>query len=113
MSIPSELQTLITRLGLELEEIEQQATTGIDIVTDLLSRFSNNAILTQYLAYFNAALFFVETSKAQVQTLVQSISIASISEDLVTEVGEDLGSLLGRVLEVRLKVKRLIEVLES
>lgn len=39
-----------------------------------LSLFPNNAILNQYFAYFSTALFFVETSRRQLQTTIEIIS---------------------------------------
>ena len=108
MTIPLKITALIDRLNQELNQIEQAATGGVDLASNLLSRFPGNVIVTQYFAYFNTALFFIETSRIQIQTTVEAISPADISNQVMEEAGEDLAALLGLVLEVKLKVERLI-----
>ena len=47
MPIPPEIQTVIDRLDRELNEIELESTEGLNLTRELLSRFPDNAILTQ------------------------------------------------------------------
>ena len=112
MAIPSELQALIERINQELARIEQETTQGLNLVRVRLSLFPNNAILNQYFAYFSTALFFVETSRRQIESTIETISPLEVPNAVVQEAAEDLGSLLGRVLEVKIKVERLITRLE-
>lgn len=43
MAIPSEIQALIDRLNQELNETEQEATEGLSLTRQNLSRFPDNA----------------------------------------------------------------------
>jgi len=113
MPIPSEIRELINRLEQELDEIEQKATDGLNLVRPLLSLFGDNAILIQYFAFLNAALLSVQTSKRQVEIIVESISPDDITVSEVREAGEDLGTLLGKTLETKIRVDRIIENLEE
>jgi hypothetical protein len=113
MSVPPEIQTLANRLNQAIDEIDREATQGANLIRDLLSSFPGNAILTQYFAYFNTALFFAETSKGQIQAIMETIAPRDIPNQIIQEAGEDLGSLLGKVLEVKLKVRRLMARLEE
>lgn len=106
MSIPSEIVSLIERLTHELDRIEQETREGLNLAQELLSRFTNNAILTQYFAYFSTIRFFVETSKQQVNTITDTLSAEDVPFEVIQEAGEDLGMLLGQVLEVKINVSR-------
>lgn len=111
MPIPSNIQALVNRLNQELNETGQEATKALNVVRPMLSLFPDNAILVQYFAYINAALLFVETSRRQVQAIVETMpSKASVAE--IQEAGEDLGTLVGCVIETKLGVKRIINLLE-
>ena len=57
-------------------------------------------------------LFFVETSRTQIENTVVTISQSGVPDSVIQEAGEDLGNLLGRVLEFKMKVERLISRLE-
>lgn len=48
MPIPFEIISLIERLNQELEQMEQETMTGANLALQLLNRYLNNAILTQY-----------------------------------------------------------------
>ena len=56
MPIPPDIQALINRLNQEINETEQEAIKGLNLVRPILSLFPDNAILVQYFAYINAAL---------------------------------------------------------
>ena len=51
--------------------------------------------------------FFVENRREQVQSLVDQISPTNVSQDVVQEAGEDLGTILGQAIEVRATVKSI------
>lgn len=110
MPIPSQIQTLIDRLNQELDETERSATLGINLVRPILSQFPQNARLTQFFAYFSNVLFFIEMSKTrQMPIIVESISQRDLGDGEIREAAEELGTLLGQVLEAKIGVRRIIE----
>lgn len=112
MSVPSKIIVVVERINKELSSIEQDATNTLDLVQRLLSRFSNNAVLIQYFAYFSSILLFVDSTKKQVQIIVDNISVEAIPSE-IQEAGEDLGIILGRSIEAKVNVSRIKKRLES
>lgn len=113
MTIPPEISALIDRLNQELDQTEQEATEGLNLARAALSRFPNHALLIQFFAYFNSVLLFVETFRRQTQNTVEHISAADVTDVEISEAGEDLGAILGRVLETKIAVGGIINRLES
>ena len=113
MPIPPAITALVDRLNQELHSIEQDTLEGLSLTRLALSRFSNNAILIQYFAYLNSALLFVETLKSQVQITVELISQDNAGNREIQEAGEDLGTLLGKAIEAKLGVRRILNLLEN
>lgn len=113
MTIPLEISTLINQLNQELERTEQEATAGLNLARAALSRFPDNALLIQFFASLSNILLFVETYKGIVQTTQQRISPADVTDSEIQEAGEDLATLLGRVLEVRINASSLKTFLEN
>jgi len=113
MAIPSELQALIERLDRELNETEQAAIEGLNIARSKMSRFPDNLILIQLFASLNNAIFFVEISRRSIQSTVEDISPPDVTPLEIQEAGEDLSTLLGRVLEVKIGVDRTITRLSN
>ena len=113
MPIPSEIIALIERLNQEFNQTEQEATDALNIVRRNLYFFPNNVIMTQYFAYLNTVLFSVETYKRQVQAIVEIISPTDVPAEVIQEAGEDLGDLLGRAIESKMAVRRIISRLEG
>lgn len=113
MPIPPNLAALVDRLNQELNSIEQDTLEGLSLTRLALSRFSNNAILIQYFAYLNSALLFVETSKSQVQITVEFISQKNVNDRDIQESGEDLSTLLGNVIETKLSIEQILNLLEN
>lgn len=108
-----EISALIDRLNQELDQTEQEATEGLNLARAALSRFPNHALLIQFFAYFNSVLLFVETFRRQTQNTVEHISAADVTDVEISEAGEDLGAILGRVLETKIAVGGIINRLES
>lgn len=108
MSIPQEIRAAVDRLNKELEETEREATEGLNLVRPILSSFPDNTILTQFFASLNNVLLFVEISKRRIQITVNRISRTEAIAEEIEEAGEDLGIELGRVLEAKMSVKRII-----
>lgn len=113
MPIPSEISNLINRLNQELNETEQEATNGLNLLQPILSRFPENTTLIQFFANFNTTLFFVVDSRRRIQLTVEMIAPADVTSQEIQEVGEELGILLGRVLEVKINANRLKTRLEN
>ena len=113
MPITPKIQALVDRLNQELDRTEQTATQGLNIVRQVLSLFPDNAIMIQYFAGLNNFLFFVEVSRSRIQTLVETISPDDAPAEVIQEAGEDLGTQLGRVLEAKRGVERILNRLEK
>lgn len=113
MPIPPNLAALVERLNQELNSIEQDTIEGLSLTRLALSRFSNDAILIQYFAYLNSALLFVETFRSQVQITVEFISQDNVDNRDIQESGEDLSTLLGTVIETKLGVQQILNLLNN
>jgi hypothetical protein len=113
MPIPSEIQTIIARLNQEIGETEQESSAGLNLARQLIQQFPENALLIQYFAYFNNILFFVETSRREIQIISETISTDYVSLEVIQEAGEDLGTLVGKLLEVKINASRTKTRLEN
>ncbi|MBE9117221.1 restriction endonuclease subunit S [Lusitaniella coriacea LEGE 07157] len=113
MTIPQELAALITQLDRELDHIEELATEGLNLVRPLLERFPDNVIFIGLLATLNNALFFSNNCKNRIQIIIESFSTANIAIEVIQEAGEDLAELLGRVIEAKMQVSRIVARLKN
>lgn len=108
-----EIAALVDQLNQELNQIEREAREGLNLVKQVMSRFPNNALLIQFFAYFNAALFFVENSKRRIQTSVEQLSAENVPVEVIQESGEDLATLLGETVEAKMRGSNIITQLEN
>jgi hypothetical protein len=113
MPVPPEIGTIIDQLDRELDRIEQEATAGVSLIRSLLSRFPDNLRLIQFFTAFNNALLFVEISRRRIQATVDRLSAPDILDAEIQEAGEDLGTLMGRVIEVKIGGRRILSILEQ
>jgi predicted transcriptional regulator len=113
MSIPSEILETIDRLNQELDSIENEANRGLQVIRGLLPLFSESFVLIQLLSTFNNSLLFRDNSKRRIQMTVDSISPPQVADEVIQSAGEDLGELLGRVLETKMLISRAVQVLED
>lgn len=113
MHIPPEIAALVEQLNQELNQTEREARKGLNLVTQFMSRFPNNALLIQFFAYFNAALFFVDNSKRRIQTTVEQMSAQNVPLEVIQESGEDLATLLGETVEAKMRGRNIITRLEN
>lgn len=113
MPIPTEILPLIDRLNQELDQTEQEATRGLNLVTYRMSILPNNPTLTQFFAFFNNISLFVDNSRGRIENITTRLSIKNVTAEEVQETGEDLAALLGRVLEAKIAVSRIITRLEN
>lgn len=114
MSIPAEIGEIIDRLNQELKQTEQEATEGINLVRPILSRFPENVALTQFFAYFSSIVFFVEMCRTRrLPMILEKISDSEVTDLEIQEAGEDLGILLGQVIEAKISVRIILERLHN
>jgi hypothetical protein len=114
MPVPSEISDLVQRLNRELDQLETEATEGLALARNILARFVDNFTVTQMFAFLNTAIFFVGTSRSKVQAILESFSTENAAtEEEIREVGEDLASDLGRILETKITVSRIKTRLEE
>ncbi|ACK70618.1 hypothetical protein PCC7424_2196 [Gloeothece citriformis PCC 7424] len=114
MPIPTDLAALIERLNQELNQIEQQAIIGLDLVKISLERFPENFLLFQLSAFLNTSLFYVETIRNLIEDRLSFVSMRDfITDEEIQEVGEELAMELGRAIETKIKVISIIERLEN
>jgi hypothetical protein len=78
-----------------------------------LLHLPNNIRLIQFFTFFNNALLFVEISGIRIQAIIERISAPDVIAEEIQEAGEDLGTLLGRVLEAKMGGRRIIRILEE
>ena len=113
MSITPEILDLIDRLDRELGEIEQEATEGENILRQLMSLFSNNASLIQFFAYFQTTRFFVVNARRRIDETIEKMSTQQLDSQVLINSGEDLATLLGEVIETKIKSKNLLDRLRD
>ena len=113
MDISEDLNQLIERLYLELEEINENVTEGIDIVRPLLSQFPENTLLVQFFAYLNNVFFLVNNYKERIQSAVSLLSLPNVTAAESQEAGQDLSTMLGVVLETKMRVNIIVKRLKG
>ena len=113
MPIPSEIERLIKKLTQELTFIEQQTTEGIDVLRPSLSRFPDNLRLIRFFSLPNNILLFVEILRRRIQAIIERVSTFDVTIEEIQKSGEDFSSLLGQVLETKIEVINIIEVLRK
>ena len=114
MSIPPESELIVKNLNRELDEIEQQAIEGQNLARIVLDKFPNNARLVQFFATFSNSLLFVEVEKRRIRSIIENIALLDVvTDEDIQEVGEDLSTELGKVLETKSLIINLKQRLED
>lgn len=113
MPIPSEIQILIARLNRELEETEQDALSGLNLVRQRLDLFPENETLIQFFSALSNLLFFVEITRRRIHNIIDRLAPDHVPAQIIQEAGEDLGFILGRVLEAKMNASQLKNRLED
>ncbi len=114
MTIPPEINSIVESLNQELDEIEQIAIAGQNLARVILDKFPSNARLIQFFATFSNALLFAEVEKRRIKSIIENISsLKIVTEEDKREVGEDLSSEMGRILETKSLIINLKERLEN
>ncbi len=97
----------------ELEQTKSDVTEGLNLVRPILSLFPENVKLIQFFAFFNNSLLFIEISQRRIEATVDRISAPDVTIEEIQNAGEDLGTLLGWVLETKILGRRIISILEE
>lgn len=114
MAIPLKITALIERLSQELSQTEQEAIRGWNLVRHNLSLFPNNILLIQLFADPNNVLLFVNNSRSRIQTIIEKILAEEVTiDEEIQEAGEDLATVVGVTLEVKIEVEQIITRLEN
>ena len=113
MPIPPEIESLIERLNLELEEIERDAKEGLNLVRQLMSLFPNNASLIQFFAYWQTTQFFVVNARRRINETREQLINQPRESKIVRELGTDLSTLLGEVIETKIRSRSLLDRLRN
>lgn len=113
MSIPPEIQSLIDRLNLELEIIEREATEGENLVRQLMSLFPNNALLIQFFAYWQTTRFFIVNARRRIDEAREQLLKQPEESEIVRELAEDLATLLGEVIETKIRSRAILDRLRN
>jgi hypothetical protein len=113
MTIPPEILGLVGQLTDELDRIEEQANEGLVRARQLLERFPNNARLIGLSANVGNGLFFVDSFRNRIESIIRKISGNNVSIEAIQEAGEELSEIWGRILECKITVSRSVGVLED
>jgi hypothetical protein len=117
MLIPPKILALVEQLNEELNFVEQVTSTNLSLTKTVLERFPDNVTLTQFFAYLNSMMLLVEIDRRRIQEIIEGLSalneFAQDTENAVQEVGETLGTELGRVIEAKMVVSQIKSRLEN
>ena len=113
MTIPPEIFGLVEQLTDELDRIEQQANKGLALASQLLERFPDNARLIGLSANVGNGLFFVNSFRNRIESIIGRISGINVSIDAIQQAGEELSEMWGRILECKIMVSRSVGILED
>ena len=113
MTIPPEIFGLVEQLTQELDRIEQQANKGLAIASQLLERFPNNARLIGLSANLGNGLFFVDSFRNRIESIIGGISGIDVSIEAIQGAGEELSEFWGRILECKITINRSVGILEN
>jgi hypothetical protein len=113
VTIPPEIFVFIEQLTQELNRIEQQANKGFTIANQLLERFPNNDRLISLSANLGNGLFFVARFRNRIENIIGRISETNVTNEAISEAGEELSEIWGRILECKITVSRSVGILEN
>lgn len=113
MSITPAIRELSNRLNQELEQLEQILTEGLDLVRVPLSRFPENSILVQFFAYLSNVLFFISNYRQEISRILELLSVTEVTMDEIEEAGQRLSTMLGVVLETKMRVESIVNRLRE
>jgi hypothetical protein len=113
MTIPSEIIALIERLNNELNQMDREATEGLNRARLKLGVYPDNNVLIQLFATLNNYVLFGEIVRRRIDYSRLILATDTVTNEQIQEIGEDLSELLGRVLEGKIIVNRAKSQLEN
>lgn len=113
MPIPPEIEALIDQINRELDELDLMETRGLNSLRRVISLFPENAILTRYFGILNSIQLFTRNARNEIQLLTELVSQPNAPFEVVQECGEDLGTLQGRVIELKEQIRGILNFLEN
>ena len=99
---------LLNRLNQELDQVEAAVSKGHELIQPALSLAPENTLLIQIYAYLNTMAFFTEDSRRRIKQATELLEQNDIPPEESRNLGEDLSELLGRVLEAKISIDRII-----
>lgn len=108
MAVPSNLKVLIEQIIQELRRIEENVIEGINLVRTPLSLFPENTLLVQFFAYLNNVFFLVQNYRVRIETVIELLTFSDLTDEEIQEIAEELSTMLGVVLESKIRVDRVI-----
>lgn len=113
MTIPVEIIALVNQLYQEIEQVEQLAIDGLNLIRPILFNLPDNLKLLQAFAFLNSVTLAVSTYRKQISTIVENITPLETTDITIQEAGEDLSTLLGVILEAKIRLSRVIDELKG
>lgn len=113
MSTPEAFETLVTQIIQELDHIHQTAQYCLKLIREKLLESPNEAELTQLFVIFNNILFFTENYRGRIQSSIKAASEENLNPERLQDLGQDLATLLGVVLEAKLLVEHSVSRLSK
>lgn len=113
MNIPPNIAALIERLNQQLERIESEVDEGINLVRLPLSRFPENTLLVQFFAYLNNILFLIVNYRQRIRATTELLLQVEAEPEEVSEAIEELATMLGIVLDTKIRVEAIVNRLKN
>ena len=108
MTRPSNFNTLVKQINIELNNLDRELSQAIELVRERINLFPGNVISIQLFALLNNYALFAENTRKRVQETLQYLAInESPSDQDIQEAGEDLSEQLGRLLEAKIIVSNI------
>lgn len=113
MPIPPEINEIIQRLNQELNQIEQDATEALNLLQPRLNLFPNNPVVVGLFAAIQNRLYQVEVERRRIRDVIADIEGEDVSAQSIQSAGEDLGLILGKVVETKVRISSILNDLRG
>jgi len=82
------------------------------LVRSILDKFPNNVMLIQLFASLNNLQMFASIYRSRIQSIAR-LRLSEVDPEVIQAAGEELGDMLGRILEARINASNIRARLES
>jgi methyl-accepting chemotaxis protein len=113
MPISPEILDQVQQLTDELDRIELQVNEGLVLASQLLDPFPDSARLISLSANVGNGLFFVESFRSRIESIVERISRTNVSVETIQDAGEELSEFWGRILKCKMTVSSSVNILKG